>query len=474
MNPFKENRILRFLGSVQLALPMLLVLAVLLAAGTIVESRFSTAVAKRFVYGTWWFGSFLVLLGINLICSAFSRFPWKKYQTGFVVTHLGIVCILAGSFATQQWGLDGQIALQEGGEGHSFQQDKPTLYYQSGDGPVEKIPAAFPFRVPDPDHPFRTQVEGGGLLMVDQFYLNAQRTTQGRATAPGEKGYPAVHIQLDSSFVHQDTWLFQGHPDYGRIDLGPASVYFEGRDGKKGAQGRAGPYPPNALVVIRDKDGLKFKTRFHGQWQAPQTVQPGQAYATGWMDMQFRVREFLPSAQPESTFLPLPLDSQKDLTPALHYEFLKGAEHEQGWLGYQDQPVSFLLPDKGYFSMAYGPQRLNLPFAIHLTHFEVGFDPGTEKAASYTSEINYIDPEQGVQTPYVISMNHPLHYQGYTVYQASYEKGPDGKYTSVFSVGMDPGLWLKYGGALVMVLGIILMFWFKNPAWGKKADDVQN
>jgi hypothetical protein len=27
---------------------------------------------------------------------------------------------------------------------------------------------------------------------------------------------------------------------------------------------------------------------------------------------------------------------------------------------------------------------------------------------------------------------------------------------------------IKYTGAIVLVLGIILMFWFKNPAWGKK------
>ncbi len=469
MNPFRDNRTLRFLGSVKLALPMLLLLAILLATGTIVESRFSTPVAKRFVYGTWWFGSFMVLLAVNLICSAFSRFPWKKYQTGFVVTHLGIVCILAGSFITQQWGVDGQIALQEGEEGHSFQQDKPTLYYQMGEGVVEKVPAAFPYRAPNPDHPYRLKLEDGGLLMVDQFYLNAQKTIQGRPTEGNEKGFPAVHIKLDSSFVHQDTWLFLGDPQYAQIDLGPASVYFEGpKDAKK----KGDPYPTNALVVTRDAKGLRFKSRFHGKWGESQEVQPGQSYATGWMDMQFQVQEAMENALPEETFLPLSLEAQKDLIPAVHYEFLKGTDRKDGWLGYQDQPVSFLLSDQKYFSIAYGPQRLDLPFAIHLNKFEVGFDPGTEKPASYTSQVNYIDPEQGTQTPFTIFMNHPLHHLGYTVFQASFEKDPNGKYISVFSVGMDPGLWLKYGGALVMVAGIIFMFWFKNPAWGKKGTNV--
>ena len=155
MNPFKQNRILRFLGSVQLALPMLLILALLLATGTIVESRFSTAVAKRFVYSTWWFGGFLLLLAVNLFCSAFSRFPWKKHQTGFVITHLGIIFILAGSLVTQKMGADGQIALKEGDSGHVFQEEKPTLYYQINDGAIQNIPAYFPFRYPSPDHPLK-------------------------------------------------------------------------------------------------------------------------------------------------------------------------------------------------------------------------------------------------------------------------------------------------------------------------------
>ena len=68
-------------------------------------------------------------------------------------------------------------------------------------------------------------------------------------------------------------------------------------------------------------------------------------------------------------------------------------------------------------------------------------------------------------------MNKPLHYLGYTVFQASYEAEPGGKYISVFSVGNDPGIWLKYGGALVLVLGIVFMFWFKNPAWNKREPD---
>lgn len=452
---------------------MLLILAVLLATGTIVESCYSTAVAKRFVYGTWWFGGFLVLLAVNLFCSAFSRFPWKKHQTGFVITHLGIIIVLAGSFMTQQLGQDGQIALKEGDEGHVFQEEKPNLFYQVNDGPISAIPASFPFRSPSPDHPLMVHMGNDALLMVDQFYLNAQRMIRGRNADKGEKGFPAVRVALDSSFVHEDQWLFLGCNGNDRLDLGPASVFFEKEaDWKRDLDKGAGDVPENALAVLLAPDGsLKYQTRFHGKFDPSQTLTVDQSYATGWMDMQFQVPERLSDALPQETYQPQPFPYQKDPQPALHYEVLKDAVTKEGWLGYQSSPVSFTLSEGQTFSIAYGPKQIDLPFMLHLVKFKVGFDPGTEKAASYASDVFYLDPVKGLQTPAHISMNEPLHFMGYTVYQASYEAEPDGKYVSVFSVGRDPGIWLKYGGAIVLVLGIIFMFWFKNPAWKKESND---
>lgn len=447
---------------------MLLILAALLASGTITESIYSTAVAKRFVYGTWWFGGFLVLLAVNLLCSALSRFPWKKHQTGFVITHLGIIMILAGSLVTQKWGVDGQIPLNEGEEGHIFQEDKPVLYYQVEDGAVGKIPASFPLRQPNPDHPLLVNLPEGGLLMVDQFYLNAQKEVTGRPAAQGEKSYPAVHLDLQSSFVHENQWLFLGHPDYGHLDLGPASVFFEKEsDWKKRLAKGARDVAGNALAVLQASDGgLKYQTRFRGEFQPAQRLDVGQNYSTGWMDLQFKVEERMPAALPEETYQPQPLPHQQDPQSALHYEVIHYPDKKTGWLGFESQ-ASFPVNGKT-FTLAYGPRQMELPFSLRLVKFTVGFDPGTEKPAAYSSKVFCIDPQKGTEIPSTISMNEPLHYRGYTVYQASFEAEPGGKYISVFSVGRDPGIWLKYSGAIVLVLGLIFMFWFKNPAWNKR------
>ncbi len=457
------------MSSVKLALPMILVLAALLATGTIVESLYSTPVAKRFVYGTWWFGGFLFLLGLNVFCSALSRLPWKKHHTGFVITHLGILCVLAGSLITRQSGTDGQIALVEGQQGSIFQEDKPMLSCRIDSNSSRVIPAGFMLLEPRPSIPFTYAIAPDGVLKVDRFYLNAQRVVGARAAGPQDTAaVAAIHLKLQSSFVQQDNWLFLGKKGYDRVDLGPASVYFSTPGSWKSRLNKEGSnFSANALVLLKTgSEGLEFQVRHRGVWGPVKSLKVGTPETTGWMDMQFQIAETLPKALPDITYAPSPLAYQKDPQPALHFEAQDGTRRAEGWLGFEDQ-INFPLNGRTW-ALTYGPRQASLPFILVLRKFNLGLDPGTENPASYASDIATRKGDQDPLTPTTISMNHPLHEAGYTLYQASYFPSGDGKYTSVFSVGRDPGLPLKYGGALIMVLGIIFMFWFKNPAWKKR------
>ena len=55
-----------------------------------------------------------------------------------------------------------------------------------------------------------------------------------------------------------------------------------------------------------------------------------------------------------------------------------------------------------------------------------------------------------------IMMNEPLHYQGFTLYQSSYDISPGKRKASIFSVNRDPGRWVKYIGAIILVFGIAI------------------
>lgn len=100
-------------ASLKLAVVLINWLALTLAIGTFVEAAYGTPVAQYGVYQTWWFNALLVLLAINIFCAASIRFPWKRYQTGFVITHIGLLTLLFGTALSRMYGIDAQIFVHE-------------------------------------------------------------------------------------------------------------------------------------------------------------------------------------------------------------------------------------------------------------------------------------------------------------------------------------------------------------------------
>jgi cytochrome c biogenesis protein ResB len=101
-----------------------------------------------------------------------------------------------------------------------------------------------------------------------------------------------------------------------------------------------------------------------------------------------------------------------------------------------------------------------------LQKFTIGTDPGTTKAASYASDVRLkLGPNEISKDTYHISMNEPLKHGGYTFYQASYQMEQGKPPVSVFSVNYDPGRSVKYLGSLLIVIGVMLMFYLNPQYW---------
>ena len=116
------------LASVYLAVVLLLSLAFVLAWATFVESQYGTESVHFAIYDAWWFSSLLGMLGINVLCAALIRFPWRWYQTGFLITHAGILVLLVGCIYSASDGLDAQMPIFEGGINHIAYED--TRHFQ--------------------------------------------------------------------------------------------------------------------------------------------------------------------------------------------------------------------------------------------------------------------------------------------------------------------------------------------------------
>ncbi len=104
-------RLYEFFASLKLAVVLILLLAIVLGSATFVEAHYGTAAVGFLIYHTWYFAALLALLALNIFCAASIRFPWKRHQTGFVITHIGLLTLLAGSAISDRGSVNSQMLV---------------------------------------------------------------------------------------------------------------------------------------------------------------------------------------------------------------------------------------------------------------------------------------------------------------------------------------------------------------------------
>jgi len=123
-------------ASLRLAVVIVAASAAVLAWATIVESLYGPDVSQFAIYQTWWFWGLNALLGINVLAAALIRFPWKRSQIGFLITHAGILVLLVGCLLSGLNGIDAQLPVFENGTGHlAFQKTQHFKLQIHGQSP---------------------------------------------------------------------------------------------------------------------------------------------------------------------------------------------------------------------------------------------------------------------------------------------------------------------------------------------------
>lgn len=105
-----------FLGSVWFAIILIAVTAIFVIAGTFIESRTESHLyAAYFTYGNPFFALLLWGFFLNILISALRRWPFMPKHVPFLITHLGLLMILAGALTKHYFGLQGNMGVLEGG-----------------------------------------------------------------------------------------------------------------------------------------------------------------------------------------------------------------------------------------------------------------------------------------------------------------------------------------------------------------------
>ncbi len=107
------DRIVRFIGSIKLAVPLLSLIIGILIWATFYESQVGSTTVQQEIYKSPWFGALMFMLAVNLGVSALSRYPWRgARKIGFALTHLGLIVIIAGSAAVIHLGMEGMLLVR--------------------------------------------------------------------------------------------------------------------------------------------------------------------------------------------------------------------------------------------------------------------------------------------------------------------------------------------------------------------------
>jgi hypothetical protein len=549
------------LGSVRFTVFISVGLILLLIVSTSMEALKGTPFAQKVFYQTRWFDLLMSLLWVNIFCSTVIRFPFKKNQTGFLITHIGILILLAGALIARAHSVEGQVSVYEGEKADSMGQSHAVLTVAGADGTQQNFElnkGAFSFqKVPFNitailDHSVNVkQVKAGnGLGVINhaaRLKVNARRLGDSGAvwlvehesgnalsneamvgtvrltmsapkkTAAAPKpvfrafdpdGNEILTLYLEAQPVlptinlAQSGWSVEGleyYPYASVIDnklknnpdgrkLNPAVVFNlvdpNGESSRKvyfayfpdfesmhaGAKvtsdmkfrleaGEPGDLNDNydgltIALFYTDQDSWSYRVKNKDSVIREGAIKKGDCVSSGYMDVEFCAEDLLNMAR-VSYSVESDKTAQGPLAVGVVIPSINAADVR--WV-VENEETPVRLPS-GDVTLALTQAATPLPFSITLNQFRKIDYPGTNDPASFESDVVLTDARRGVSLTRTISMNHPLEYDGFKIFQTSYMNDDTHGKGSVFTVAKNPGIPWIYGGSLLALLGALILFY---------------
>src|SRR5210317_1555817 len=104
---------LSFLISMPFMALLMIILIVVLALATFMESAYSTQTAWAVFYGTHWFEFLMLLIGINLVGVMVKQKFFRRKKLVVLLFHLAFILILVGASITRFISYEGNMHIRE-------------------------------------------------------------------------------------------------------------------------------------------------------------------------------------------------------------------------------------------------------------------------------------------------------------------------------------------------------------------------
>jgi hypothetical protein len=160
------SKIYHFLGGVYFAIILITLVTVFVIVGTLLESATdSHRYAALFTYSNPVF--FILLWGffINILFSALRRWPFKMKHVPFLITHWGLLMILAGVMIKSRYGVQGTMSLMEGSTSNEI--FLPDSYVLRVDKKISQDPLKIQTFYHDVPTQFNSHIDGINLAVAE-------------------------------------------------------------------------------------------------------------------------------------------------------------------------------------------------------------------------------------------------------------------------------------------------------------------
>lgn len=452
----------RWLGSLYFALFLIATTALFTIAGTILEAKTSShRYAAIFTYSNPLFIALLVGYFINILLSALSRYPYKIKHIPFLITHLGMLVLLTGAFIKAKYGLQGNLRVLEGGTARTV-----------------ALPETYAVQLFTPE--LREEIALSRQLKLDGSSKTVQLDLVGYA--------PHSHIQYES-WVKQGQVFITGLKPFPVLpetaDL-PPSTRIRIKDEVWTAYAFQTDHP-DTLRENLEKNGIRpallfveteaatFVTAFPSKGEASTEVytkerpQKMAVYDQGYGGYCafFQGDGFTLETPLQCRCKPQPAHAKiEELRPQLTLRAQSAKGTQFITLPFEPHGDGLKWPVlDGSALLRFQPALQTLPYSVRLKQARQITYPHSGQPFSYEADVVFTSLKTGEQIEKTLSMNH-VHetWEGYRFYLANMNPLDAGSVKEVYIVvNHDPAKYLlTYPGALLMSLGILLLFWW-NP-----------
>ena len=328
---------------------------------------------------------------------------------------------------------------------------------------VIEAPGSGIFRVdPEKKRSEPLPIGNSGLELTDLRYFSHAKISGSRIVDDPESApfNPAVEFKVrDSSGREEFHTRFLIFPDFPSLRGGKNADFFHLKTSlEAGLPDEPAPGTPSFVIFPSGPDNPSWRYEIYS---SKGLLKKGELHLhekieTGWRDITVEVEQLFNHGQILRKIKPAAENTASSF--AIRVTRKDGGKPQENWVT-ENRPAVLETPG-GTLTLSLDPVKAPLPFSLTLKDFRKTDYPGTANPSSFESDVRLAQAAKNVTLEKTIRMNEPLDRDGWRIFQSSYLQDPELGEASVFTIAKNPGIRLIYGGGIIILFGVILLFYF--------------